>query len=80
LPRHFESAAFVDSWLEGLRALGPGSDLTSLVFPHGDLLHPDWDFVDACGKDAVLIVCEIFRLAHAGACDDAELESRKRLN
>jgi hypothetical protein len=69
----------IDHWLEGLRVLGRVSDL-ALIFPSGCYLHPDWDFVDACGEDAVIIVREIVRLAHDVARADEVLELRKRLN
>jgi hypothetical protein len=50
----------IDNWLDGLRVLGRVSDL-ALIFPSGCFLQPDWDFVDACGEDAVIIVREIVR-------------------
>jgi hypothetical protein len=70
---------FIDHWLEGLRVLGRVSDIT-LIFPHGTYLHPDWEFVDACGEDAVIIVCQIVRLANDVAQAENELELRRRLN
>jgi hypothetical protein len=45
----------IGSLMDGLRELGRVSDF-ALIFPSGCFLHPDWDFLDACGEDAVIIV------------------------
>jgi hypothetical protein len=69
----------IDHWLEGLRVLGRVSDL-ALIFPHGSYSQPDWEFVDACGRDAVVIVCQISALAHDVELAEAELALRERAN